>query len=109
RWNERFHVDGKPIADEVLARYASKLRALSEEFGERHPEHGHLTWFEFLTAIAFFYFSEEKVDVAVFEVGLGGRWDATNVISKPLVSAITTVDLDHTHILGDTVAQIARE
>jgi dihydrofolate synthase/folylpolyglutamate synthase len=109
RWNERFHLDGKPIADDVLARYATRLRALSEEFGERHPEHGHLTWFEFLTAIAFFYFSDEKVDVAVFEVGLGGRWDATNVISKPLVSAITTVDLDHTHILGDTVAQIARE
>jgi dihydrofolate synthase/folylpolyglutamate synthase len=109
RWNERFHVDGKAIDDRTFAAYATKLRESSEDFGRRHPDLGHLTWFEFLTAIAFFYFIETNVDVAVMEVGLGGRWDATNVLSKPLVSAITTIDLDHTHILGSTLAEIAME
>lgn len=109
RWNERFHFNGKPIDDNTFAQYATRLRELSEAFGAKHPEHGHLTWFEFLTAIAFFYFHENDVDVAVFEVGLGGRWDATNVLTKPLVSCITTIDLDHTHILGGTVAEIAGE
>lgn len=109
RWNERFHVDGAAIDDATFAQYGTRVRMLSEKFGAKYPELGSLTWFEFLTAIAFFYFSDAQVDVAVIEVGLGGRWDATNVIGKPLVSAITTVDLDHTHILGDTVEQIARE
>ncbi len=109
RWNERFHVNGQAISDEGLAELASRVRNLSEEFGKNNPELGSLTWFEYLTAIGFYFFAEENVDVAVIEVGLGGRWDATNVISKPLVSVITTVDLDHTHILGATVEEISRE
>lgn len=109
RWNERFHVGGEPIEDDQFARLAAKVRAQSEEFGTRHPEFGALTWFELLTAMAFTYFAERAVDVAVMEVGLGGRWDATNVLAAPLASAITNVDLDHTHILGDTVRKIAME
>ncbi len=109
RWNERFHVDGKPIGDAQFAELATRVRRMSESFGRRNPEFGALTWFEFLTAMAFFHFAEQGVEVAVVEVGLGGRWDATNVLSAPLAVAITNVDLDHTQILGDTVRAIALE
>lgn len=109
RWNERFHIDGQPIDDEVFAEFATQVRGMSEEFGAKQPDHGQLTWFEYLTAISFFYFARQRVDVAVIEVGLGGRWDATNVLVSPTVTAITNVDLDHTHILGNTVAEIAAE
>lgn len=67
-----------------------------------------LTWFEIVTGIAFAHFAAQEVDVAVVEVGLGGRLDATNVLT-PLVSVITSLSLDHTHFLGDTLAEIARE
>jgi dihydrofolate synthase/folylpolyglutamate synthase len=109
RWNERFHLNGQPIADDVFAEYATKLREDSEQFGRRHPQLGYLTWFEFLTALVFRYFADNRVDLAVYEVGLGGRWDATNVLARPLVSVITTIALDHTHILGETLSAIARE
>lgn len=67
-----------------------------------------ITWFEILTAVAFRHFAQEKVDIAVVEVGLGGRLDATNVL-KPLVSVITSLSLDHTKLLGSTLADIAYE
>jgi dihydrofolate synthase/folylpolyglutamate synthase len=67
-----------------------------------------ITWFELVTAVAFTYFARQKVDVAVIEVGLGGRLDATNVIT-PLVSVITSVSLDHTSLLGNTIAEVAGE
>ena len=67
-----------------------------------------ITWFEIVTAVAFCYFAQQSVDVAVIEVGLGGRLDATNVIT-PLVSVITSLSLDHTALLGDTLSQISRE
>lgn len=67
-----------------------------------------ITWFELVTAVAFIHFARQKVDVAVIEVGLGGRLDATNVIT-PLVSIITSISLDHTSLLGNTVAEIAGE
>lgn len=109
RWNERFHVQGEAISDENFADLCTRIRVLSEDFGVRHPDFGSLSWFEFLTALAFFYFYESSVDVAVVEVGLGGRWDATNVLSQPLVSVITSIDFDHTHILGSTLTAIAGE
>ncbi len=109
RWNERFHVDGKPISDVDFARIGTHVRQLSEEFGADNPDVGPLTWFEFLTAIAFFWFAESNIDVAVVEVGLGGRFDATNVVENVRVSVITNIDLDHTHILGNTVEEIAFE
>ena len=67
-----------------------------------------ITWFELVTAVAFVYFARQQVDVAVIEVGLGGRLDATNV-SIPLVSVITSISLDHTSLLGNTVAEVAGE
>ncbi|CAN5323307.1 folylpolyglutamate synthase/dihydrofolate synthase family protein [soil metagenome] len=109
RWNERFHVDGKPISDAEFARIGTYIRQLSEQFGRDNPEIGPLTWFEFLTSIAFYWFAENKVDLAVVEVGLGGRFDATNIVEKVLVSVITNIDLDHTHILGNSVEEIAFE
>ncbi len=109
RWNERFHINSQAIDDITFAALATKVRLLSDCFGTAHPELGSLSWFEFLTAIAFFWFAEQKVDVAVIEVGLGGRWDATNVISRPLATAITSIDYDHMHILGDTLPRIAGE
>lgn len=109
RWNERFHVDGKAISDEDFARLSTKLRGMSEKFGKDYPDMGPLTWFEFLTAIAFMYFAERNVDIAVLEVGLGGRFDATTVRTNPWVTVITNVSLDHTHLLGDTVEKIAFE
>lgn len=72
------------------------------------PNHPEVTWFEILTAIAFLHFAQEKVDVAVIEVGLGGRLDSTNVIT-PLISVITSLSLDHTKFLGDTLTDIAYE
>ncbi|MBI2810864.1 MAG: hypothetical protein HYX67_08565 [Candidatus Melainabacteria bacterium] len=109
RWNERFHVDGKPISDVEFARIGTYIRQLSQEFGRDNPEIGPLTWFEFLTSIAFYWFAECNVDLAVVEVGLGGRFDATNIVEKVLVSVITNIDLDHTHILGNSVEEIAFE
>jgi dihydrofolate synthase/folylpolyglutamate synthase len=108
-WNERFHHNGAPVTDTEFADLASRVRQLSREFGERQPELGPLTWFEFLTVMAFIWFDEKHVDVAVFEVGLGGRFDATNILANVLSSAVTNVDLDHTHILGETVEEIAFE
>ncbi|MDO4608125.1 MAG: folylpolyglutamate synthase/dihydrofolate synthase family protein [Clostridia bacterium] len=68
-----------------------------------------LTEFEFITAVGFLYFSENNIDVAVVETGLGGRFDATNVLPSPLVSVITKISLDHTAVLGDTIEQITPE
>lgn len=109
RWNERFCVDGKAIDDDAFADLATRIRELSDAFAGRHPEFGPLTWFEFLTAMAFFYFKECRVNVALYEVGLGGRFDATNVVENVLASIITNVTLDHTHLLGETVEEIASE
>ena len=79
---------------------------------ERLVSEGELPWhpsfFEMLTAIAFEHFARRKVDIAVLEVGMGGRLDATNVV-EPLVSVITDISLDHQKFLGNTVAEIARE
>lgn len=104
---ERFQVDGVAISE-------AEFTALTAEMVERAaalfaPERGHTpTYFEFATVLAFLYFVRRQVDVAVVEVGLGGRLDSTNVIT-PLVSVITTIDLDHMHFLGDTRAAIAGE
>lgn len=81
---------------------------LVERLKEAASREARLTWFELVTAVGFMHFAEREVDVAVVEVGLGGRLDATNVLT-PLVSVITSLSLDHTGLLGDTVAVIAAE
>jgi dihydrofolate synthase/folylpolyglutamate synthase len=104
RINERLAVAGEPIADEALAELLSSIAAL-EPLLDRDS---HLTWFEILTAAAFRWFSDRPVDVSVIEVGLGGRWDATNV-ADATVAVVTNVGLDHMEFLGPTLADVAAE
>lgn len=101
RIHERMQVNSRPIPGEALESLAAKYAPLAK----RHT----LTFFEFITGIAFAYFAAEKIDVAVIETGLGGRFDATNVIEKPEISVITDVDIDHCQILGKTLQKIAFE
>lgn len=92
--------DGR-IGKEQVVKIVERIRPVAEQIVD-------LTWYELITAIAFLHFAEEGVDVAVIEVGLGGRLDASNVLT-PLVSVITSLSLDHTYLLGDTLAEIAAE
>ena len=102
--NERIMANLEPIADQDLAEVLSDLAGLEPLMGgELRP-----TWFELITAAAFRYFADHPVDVAVIEVGMGGRWDATN-IADGSVSIVTNVALDHTELLGATRADIAGE
>src|SRR5699024_6070342 len=100
QFNERFEVDGAPIPDEALISF---LQA-HEQLIEMH----YLTYFEISTAIAFWWFSESAIDLGIIEVVLVGRLDATNII-KPELSVITSIALDHTGILGESLSEIARE
>jgi dihydrofolate synthase / folylpolyglutamate synthase len=102
--NERIATDGEPIADSDLAAVLSELAAIEPMLGEGVR----LTWFELLTGAAMMWFADRPVDVAVFEVGLGGRWDATNVVSAD-VGVVTNVGLDHVEFLGPTRADVAGE
>ena len=104
-YNERIRLDGVPISGEKLAALVEKVWHAVQDC---EKEDVHVTEFELGTALAFTCFAEEKVDVAVIEVGLGGRLDSTNVV-VPEVCAITSIALDHTHVLGDTIAKIAHE
>jgi dihydrofolate synthase / folylpolyglutamate synthase len=108
RMNERIRVNGKEISDDDFA----KLHGEIDKVAERLVNEGALPWhpsfFEMMTAIAFEYFARQQLDIAVLEVGMGGRLDATNVVD-PLVSVITDISLDHQKFLGDTVGQIAHE
>lgn len=109
---ERIMVGSRPIAPEVFAEVHAQVdalarlmdgKAIEQDGAEAHP----VTFFEMLTAMACAHFADEAVDVGVFEVGLGGRWDATNVVNAD-VAVIGAVDLDHS-ILGDTPEQVAGE
>lgn len=105
RYNERIRVNNVSIPDEALCRIASRVRDKVLKLAE---ENIFSTTFEIGTAICFLYFEEEKVDAAVVEVGLGGRFDPTNVI-VPEVCAIAAIGLDHTGVLGSTLSQIGME
>jgi dihydrofolate synthase/folylpolyglutamate synthase len=104
---ERFQVNGKPIAESDIVRLVEEIRPLLERVGA-HPEFRAPTFFEAVTAMALRYFQEQQAGVVVWETGLGGRLDATNVVT-PLASVITNIAFDHTQYLGETLAQIATE
>ena len=108
RVNERIRIGGDEIADEDFAAAYFRVHGAAEQLlGEgKLPQAP--SYFEILTAQAFVYFAEQKVDVAVLEVGMGGRLDATNVV-EPVLSVITDISLDHMEWLGGTIAEIARE
>ncbi|MEA3309167.1 MAG: folylpolyglutamate synthase/dihydrofolate synthase family protein [Chloroflexota bacterium] len=100
-YRERMQINRAPISRERMAALVAEIQPVVESILK-------LTIFEVNTALAFRYFAQEEVDLAVIEVGLGGRLDATNVIT-PLVSVITSLSLDHTYLLGDTLDEIAGE
>ncbi|MGE5677938.1 MAG: bifunctional folylpolyglutamate synthase/dihydrofolate synthase, partial [Pseudomonadota bacterium] len=106
RNTERMTIEGIEITEEDFVRYATDVLDMVELMREKGLETP--TQFEMYTAMAFLYFERSKVDFAVIEVGLGGRYDATNVI-EPLLSVITSISYDHTDILGDTIEKIAYE
>ncbi len=105
---ERIQVGGEMIPRADFARWVTAIRPHIEAVAA-DPALGQTTEFELKTAVAFCYFAEQGVDFAAVEVGIGGRLDATNVIPAPLAAVITHIGLDHTKILGDTLAQIASE
>ena len=107
-YRERVQINGQPITPEALARTVTHLAAAAERLEQEAPGLGQLTTYELGTALAFRHFSDVDVDWAVVEVGLGGRLDATNVLT-PAVAVITALSLDHTALLGDTLAAIAAE
>lgn len=99
-FRERIRINGEPISEYYVTRFVERERAFFEPL---HP-----SFFEVTTALAFQYFKDQQVDIAVIEVGLGGRLDCTNIIT-PVLSIITNISFDHTQYLGDTLAKIAAE
>ena len=104
---ERIRIDGAMISEADFAALVTELKPIVES-ANKQAAFGELTTFEILTAVVFAYFKKNRVDFQVLEVGLGGRLDATNVV-KPDICIITSLSLDHTEILGDSVAKIAAE
>ena len=101
RFHERMQVDGLEITDEELSEITEYVKPLAESLTESPTE------FELVCCIAFEYFVRKQCDIVVLEVGMGGAFDATNVIETPEVAVITNIGLDHTEVLGDTVEKIA--
>jgi dihydrofolate synthase/folylpolyglutamate synthase len=108
RINERSRINGVEISDDDFAKLHGAVDRVAEVLVWRGELPWHPSFFEMMTAIAFAHFAGERVDIAVLEVGMGGRLDATNVV-EPLVSVIADISLDHQKFLGNTVAEIARE
>lgn len=105
-FRERFRINGEMIPKKELSQLTERVSKISDEMKQ---EGLIITEFEFITALAFLWYFEQKCDIVVLEVGLGGRFDATNIINTSLVSVIMSISLDHTAILGDTVEKIAFE
>ena len=103
RFSERIKIDGAEISEDAIDAISHEVKAAARSLPAGEP-----TYFEFTTALAFLYFAKEQVDIAVIETGLGGRLDATNIIS-PLVSIITPISLDHMEYLGDSIEEVAAE
>ncbi len=102
-WTERITIDQEPIAPDALTELFGEVERAIAQVGES------LTQFEVVTAAAWLHFARQAVDVAVIEVGLGGRLDATNVVDEPIAWAITSIGRDHWQVLGDSLEQIAAE
>lgn len=107
RFGERIQVDGNVITRDEIAELMTRVIAAAEAISRRGVQAP--TVFELITAMGFLQFREKNCDIAVVEVGLGGRLDATNVIERPEAAVITHIGLDHTQVLGNTIAQIAAE
>lgn len=103
RFNERIQINNIPIPDDTLAQLTETVMHTIDKYNTPVSE------FALITAIAFLYFASEQCDIVILETGLGGRLDATNVIENPLLCVITSISLDHTRYLGDTIELIASE
>ncbi|TCI72134.1 bifunctional folylpolyglutamate synthase/dihydrofolate synthase [Exiguobacterium sp. SH0S7] len=103
QFEERIMLNGEPIREVDLVRIANRVRDRADESPET------LTEFELLTVMAWLYFHEQQPDLIIWEVGLGGRLDSTNVLKRPLATIVTSIGHDHQGILGDTLAEIAKE
>lgn len=108
RFNERIEINGQPISDADLVKYVNRIAPVVAELDEQLPEGGPVE-FEIDTAIMFCYFADHDLDVIILEVGIGGRWDSTNVINDPVVAGIVTVGYDHMKYLGNTLGAIAKQ
>jgi dihydrofolate synthase / folylpolyglutamate synthase len=108
RINERFRINGGEISDDLFAETFTRIHSVIEELLAEGKLRAHPTYFECVTALAFEVFARQRVEFAVIEVGLGGRLDATNVIT-PVVSIITRIDFDHENFLGHSLHEIAGE
>ena len=103
RFNERMQINGAPIPDDTLCALVEELRPLADRMADPPTE------FELVTAIGLTWFAREACDIVVCEVGMGGEFDATNVIPAPEVAVLTNIGLDHTKVLGNTVETIAQQ
>lgn len=109
-YEERFQINGQEISPEKLEKYYVRMECAMEQMERtQQPSLRQPTLFEVETALAFLYFAEEQVDVALIETGMGGTYDATNVIEHPLLTVISSVSYDHKAFLGDTLEEIAGE
>jgi dihydrofolate synthase/folylpolyglutamate synthase len=108
RINERIRINGEEVADELFAETFTRIQKVIEELLAEGTLRAHPTYFECVTALAFEAFARERVEFGVIEVGLGGRLDATNVIT-PVVSVIARIDFDHENFLGHSLQEIAAE
>lgn len=108
RVNERIQINQEPISDAEFAVIYDRVERCAHELAEQGELPWHPSFFEMLTAMAFEYFASAGVELAVLEVGLGGRLDATNIVD-PLISVITDIDFDHQNFLGNTLPEIAHE
>ena len=106
--NERIRIDGEEISDASFAEVLKRIQSLTEELLAAGKLRAHPSYFECVTAMAFEYFAQARVEFGVFEVGLGGRLDATNILT-PVVSVITRIDFDHENFLGHSLQEIAAE
>ena len=106
RFNERITYNYNDISNEELLYYINKVKELSEKVFDAHGQV--ITFFELITLISFLFFTDMDVDYIIYEVGLGGRLDATNVVA-PMITGITTIGYDHMGVLGDTLPEIAKE
>jgi dihydrofolate synthase/folylpolyglutamate synthase len=107
RLGERVQVDRRQLTPDEIVAYTAELGPIADRVSADAPE-DHPSFFEFMTAMAFLQFARQRCDVAVIEVGMGGRLDATNIVD-PAVAVITSIGLDHMEFLGDTLAKIAAE
>ncbi len=104
-FRERIRINGEMISERELSALCNEVKTAYEDIKEETA----ISQFEFITAVAFLYFKKQNCDYVVLETGLGGRFDATNVLPKPICSIITNISFDHTQVLGETLSEIALE